>query len=122
MELIKSIASAMHLLLCKKQHAGSINGVVSRDNGLCFFYMESQLEDRWIMQDSKEWLEKAINLSQLSQLEDAELLKVIEKIVDIASQVTKLTGQYPQLESFISLIISELFETTTKSRLKALEP
>jgi len=54
---LKEIANTLHSLICRKQHASSWEEI--KEDDVCFWYLEEQLESCWEEPDHKEWSRKA---------------------------------------------------------------
>jgi len=93
----KKLATALHLLLCKKSH----------NDHECNWYVETQQAEQWEKPSHSEWLKKADNILQLSGQPEEKLEELLGRLMGIVGQLSYLKERHPTLREVIDTIILE---------------
>ena len=99
---LKTLATALHLLTCRKIHEESMEEVLNRVEDKCYFYLEETLEDTWNQEDHLRYLEKAVLVSDTVNPKDPqEAISVLRGLLDSIYLISGAVQKYPGLKPII---------------------
>ena len=104
----KTLASTLHLLLCKKSHKN--DGFQHND---CQWYIENQRAGYWDLSTHQKWIAKAQEMLRLSGRTEEELEELLRRLIGIITQISYLKEKNPTLLALIDTIIVEASNTVT---------
>jgi hypothetical protein len=104
---MSALANLLHLLLCQQPHVYDMMQISHRQDGRCYFYLESDISDGDMMPDHEEWRRITENFkASLNFNSDEEALKFVKEAVELSQKFRSLSSGYPQRAGFIKTILS----------------
>ena len=101
----KTIAHLLHSLFCTKRHFTQDPTILikgGRRPNTCYFYLEDQLDEAWEMSDHEEWLEKAMEVKDITQNEGKSLTSISMNLEMLSNRPDLLRLILPYLQFLLS--------------------
>ena len=99
---LKTLATALHLLTCRKIHEESMEEILNRDKDKCYFYLEETIEKTWNQEDHLRYFEKAVLVSDTVNPKDPqEAISVLRGLLDSIYLISGTVQRYPGLKPII---------------------
>jgi len=106
---MKKLSELLHIFLCEKPHEVDMKAITTgedRSEDLCYFYLESSLEDCWACADHIEWLGFAVRLCSIEKQAPEKILQRLQVIKEGATKVNEaVNGNQVLREAAFSMIL-----------------
>lgn len=103
---MKSLTDLLHILLCTKKHCSDMMDILDRKDGVCYYYLEDQIDDGHCMPDHLLWAENTEGFkASLNFPSDGEAMTFLKEVMQLSHRLQTLSGGDRARAAFIKSIL-----------------
>lgn len=104
---MKPLVDMLHLLICQQPHIYDIMKIVHREDGFCYYYLETDIADGEHLPDHVKWQEIVNKFTKsIGASSDKEALEFVKKCIDISQSIRELVGTNQAKMQFLQTLIN----------------
>ena len=104
---MKSLTDLLHILLCNKPHVIDMMAILDRQTGVCYYYLEDQIDGGQMMEDHLVWIKNTEALkASLNFDSDNAAMNFLKGLMKLSHEVHILSEGQPERLAFIKSILN----------------
>ena len=104
---MKELADLLHLITCPKPHPTDVTSILSRDEDLCYYYLEADIAEGQTMPDHILWRSKVERFKiEMAFTTDEQAIHFIREILKLSHHLYELIEGNKGRRKFIITILN----------------
>ena len=103
---LEELTELFHLLLCNKPHGKRMEDLQNRQEGVCYFKLESVLDSRWDCESHKEMMLRTLAICEDLGFDSADsALAFFSRTIKLCQQLNELISEHPRSSEIVRGLI-----------------